>query len=288
MNTRIKIAALLMVVLPTLAATAWVRAFDLNLRGLNVGKVLDIAEKGVQATAEVPVEREIAIGRGMAAGLLGATPLVRDRNLQLYVNRVGRWIASQTERPNLPWDFGVLNTDSVNAFAAPGGFVFVTAGLLHTAHSESELAGVLAHEIGHVLRRHHLEAIRKQAMAGLATDLLSTVAANQHVDLSPFIRSGMQLYARGLDRDDEFEADRIGVVLATRAGYEPYGLPRVLLTLNGMNPNDAKLSLLNSTHPPTRDRLSKLDQLMRGRFETFGHQPQLPQRYAEYCAGLYR
>ena len=280
--------SVLLITLPALVVSAWVWAFDLNLHNLDLGTVVDIAEKGTQATTTIPEEREIEIGRGMAAGLLGATPLVHDRDLQLYVNRVGRWIASQTERPNLPWDFGVLNTDTVNAFAAPGGFVFVTSGLLRTAHSESELAGVLAHEIGHVLRRHHLEAIRKQAMAGLATDLLSTVAANKHVDLSPFIRSGMQLYARGLDRDDELEADRIGVVLATRAGYEPYGLPRVLLTLNAMNPNDANLSLLNSTHPPTRDRLAQLDQLMRGKFETFSRQPQLPQRYAEYCARLYR
>ena len=252
---------------------------------IDIGKIIDIGTKAVQATATVPVEREVEIGRGMAASLLGAAPLLQDEKLERYVNHIGGWLAAQTERPELTWHFAILDVDTVNAFAAPGGYVFVTRGLMRSAHSEAELAGVLAHEIGHVLRRHHLEAIRNEAMRGIAADLVSEAARQQGFNAAPFIQTGMQLYARGLDRDDEYEADRIGVVVATRAGYEPYGLPRVLLTLNDMNPADANLQLLTSTHPPLSDRLLRLDQLMKGKFESYNRQPQVSERFSEYVHG---
>lgn len=260
-----------------LAAGGLAHAFDLG--NINLDKVLDLGKKAAQATSPVPVEQEIAVGRGLAASLLGASRLVNDPVLQQYVNRVGRWLAAQTERADLPWRFGVLDSDSVNAFAAPGGYVFVTRGLVRGLNSESELAGVLAHEIAHVLRRHHIEAIRKQAMTGLAADLVGMAAQQKNVDLTPFIKTGMQLYARGLDREDEYEADRLGVVIATRAGYEPYGLPRVLIALQAVQPGQADLQLLNSTHPPTAERLGRLEALMAGRFAGFESQPQVPERF---------
>jgi len=254
--------------------------FALDIGNIDLGKVIDIGKKAVTATTSVPQEREIEIGRGMAASLLGATPLVQDQEVQRYVNRVGRWLAEQSERRDLPWRFGVLDTDTVNAFAAPGGYIFITKGLMRVANSEAELAGVLAHEIGHVLRKHHLEAIRKQALTSLAADLATeAVAQNTGFNAAPFVQTGMQLYARGLDREDEFEADRIGVVLATRAGYEPYGLPRVLLALNTINPSDRNLTLLTSTHPPASDRLARLEQQMVGKFEPYDGQPQVAERY---------
>src|SRR5438128_1407145 len=100
--------------------------------------------------SETSFEEEVRIGRHLAANLLGAAPLVRDEPLQAYVNRVGRWVASQGERPELKWYFGVLETEDVNAWALPGGYVFVTKGLYRLLASESELAGVLGHEIAHV------------------------------------------------------------------------------------------------------------------------------------------
>jgi len=200
---------------------------------------------------------------------------------------VGQWLASQTEREELTWHFGVLDVDTVNAFAAPGGYIFVTKGLMRLCGTESELAGVLAHEIGHVLQRHHLEALRKQAASELATDLASDVISEHGFNAKPFIKSGMELFARGLDRADELEADRIGVVIATRAGYEPYGLPRVLLTLNDMNPADSNLAWLTSTHPPSSERLSVLEQLMEGKFESYDKQPQVAERYVMFTKFLF-
>lgn len=273
------ICFLIVLLLTTVLA---VNSMALNI---DIGKIIDIGQKAIQATATVPVEREVEIGRGMAASLLGAAPLLQDEKLERYVNHIGRWLAAQTERPELTWHFGILDVDTVNAFAAPGGYVFVTRGLLQSAHSEAELAGVLAHEIGHVLRRHHLEAIRNEAMRGIAADLVSEAARQQGFNATPFIQTGMQLYARGLDRNDEYEADRIGVVVATRAGYEPYGLPRLLLTLSEINPADTNMLLLTSTHPPLSERLLRLDQLMKGQFDAYSRQPQITERFSEHVHG---
>ena len=263
------------------------KGLTLDFGNIDLGKILDTGKKVAQVLITVPVEKEVEIGRGMSASLLGAAPLVDNDKTQRYVNRVGQWLASQTEREELTWHFGVLDVETVNAFAAPGGYIFVTKGLMRLCGTESELAGVLAHEIGHVLKRHHLEALRKQAASELATDLASDVISEHGFNAKPFIKSGMELFARGLDRADELEADRIGVVIATRAGYEPYGLPRVLLTLNDMNPADSNLAWLTSTHPPSSERLSVLEQLMKGKFESFNKQPQVVERYAMVAKSLF-
>ena len=263
------------------------KGLTLDFSNIDLGKILDTGKKVAQVLITVPVEKEVEIGRGMSASLLGAAPLVDNDKTQRYVNRVGQWLASQTEREELTWHFGVLDVETVNAFAAPGGYIFVTKGLMRLCGTESELAGVLAHEIGHVLKRHHLEALRKQAASDLATDLASDVISEHGFNAKPFIKSGMELFARGLDRADELEADRIGVVIATRAGYEPYGLPRVLLTLNDMNPADSNLAWLTSTHPPSSERLSVLEQLMKGKFESYNKQPQVVERYAMVAKSLF-
>jgi predicted Zn-dependent protease len=263
------------------------KGLTLDFSNIDLGKIIDRGKKAAQILITVPVEKEIEIGRGMSALLLGAAPLVDNDETQRYVNRVGQWLASQTEREELTWHFGVLDVDTVNAFAAPGGYIFVTKGLMRLCGTESELAGVLAHEIGHVLKRHHLEALRKQAASDLATDLASDVISEHGFNAKPFIKSGMELFARGLDRADELEADRIGVVIATRAGYEPYGLPRVLLTLNDMNPADSNLAWLTSTHPSSSERLSVLEQLMKGKFESYNKQPQVVERYAMVAKSLF-
>ena len=96
-------------------------------------------------------EEEIALGRNITGSLLGAAPLVKDDALQQYVNKVGRWVASQSERADLPWKFGVIESADINAFAAPGGYVLITKGLYQKLTNEAQLAGVLGHEIAHVL-----------------------------------------------------------------------------------------------------------------------------------------
>ena len=247
----------------------WTSTLALDLGGFDPLKVTEILTKGVKSFSEVPVDKEIAIGRDVSAGLLGATPLVEDPEVQSYVNRIGRWLALQTERPDLPWTFGVIDTETVNAFAAPGGYVFVTRGLFVMLRNEAELAGVLGHEIAHVLRRHHLQAIESRLRAEVATDVAGMLVEYDSDTVDALVGAGMEVYSRGLDRADEFEADRMGVVVAARSGYDPYGLPAMLLGLYERDPGDEALAFLTSTHPPAGDRLTELDEAMEGKLDAY-------------------
>jgi len=248
---------------------------------INLNRLLDVGKNVQKATSDVDEKEEIEIGRDMAARLLGAAPLAADEALQRYVNNVGRWLASQTERPGLPWRFGVLEAPQLNAFATPGGHIFVTRGLLARMTSEAELAGVLAHEIVHVLKKHHLKAIQKGAQLELANTVVGTFARSSD-DASrreKLLTAGSELFARGLDKDDELEADRLGVVIAARGGYDAYGLPAVLQTLQAMNPEDSGLALMFKTHPAPAERLAAL-QTMQPTLDAYGGLPQLAQRFA--------
>lgn len=259
-----------------------------NLGGFNVdlNKIGDMVNKGKDAVTTIDEPKEIEIGSGMASTLLGAAPLVDNEALQRYVNRIGLWIAMQTERPDLPWRFGVIDTESINAFAAPGGFVFVTKGLFMSFRDEAELAGVLAHEIGHVLRRHHLEAIRKNAQVGLVKDVALMFAEKKGANIDLLINTGMELYAKGLDKDDEYESDLIGIVLAARAGYDPYGLNGVLMTLDNINPADGAVALMFKTHPSAGDRLRRLEAGQGPEFEALAGGPRVEQRLLSVQQGL--
>jgi len=272
-----------------LIAVLWmasqVQALDFG--SFDLGKAVKVL-KGVSASMqEVSEPQEIELGAGIASNLLGAAPLLNHPELQRYVNRVGRWIALQTERPDIPWQFGVLNDDNINAFAAPGGYVFITKGLLARMNSEAELAGVLAHEISHVLRKHHLQALKKGARAEVLSDLASLSVEVRGGDprLAKLASAGTELYARGLDKADEFESDRMGIVLAARAGYDPYGLPAVLQTLQSVNPSDSNLALMFKTHPSFDERLTLLAPLMSPALDAYEGQPALDQRFIAKLRG---
>lgn len=259
-----------------LTATLAVQAqVDLNAIGGMLGKASD-------AVTEKSEVDEVTIGREWAAMLTGAAPLVGNEGLLRYVNRVGRWVAMQSERPALEWRFGVLDSPNVNAFATPGGFVFVTRGLVERLHNEAELAGVLGHEIAHVVRRHHLNAIRKTSGIGLGADLLVKFGLSKtaHADASSKLLSGArEVMLRGLDKSDEYEADRMGVVLAARAGYDPYGLPAVLQAIEAISAEDSSVALLFDTHPAPGARLDALSQAMGERFEPLVTHPQAAERF---------
>lgn len=269
-----------MILLLALCLSGSVAAFDLGdlTKGLETAQK---AQKMVQkATTEISEPKEIELGDGIASNFLGAAPLLQDQRIQKYVNNVGRWLALQTERPDLPWQFGVLDDNDINAFAIPGGYVFITRGLLMRMKSEAELAGVLAHEISHVLMKHHLQAIKKSARTELMSEFAGQVMQKNGVDpaLSKLVSAGTEIYTRGLDKNDEFEADRMGVVIAARGGYDPYGLPAVLQTLQGVSPQDSGLALMFKTHPALNVRLDFLDKLMTNSFDRFDNQPSLSGR----------
>lgn len=272
----------------TLLLTTSTQAFDLGkaLEKLNdpeTQKALGIGKKALKSLQEIPEPEEIEIGKGISANLLGAAPLVRDDALQKYVNRVGLWLALQSERPNLPWRFGVTDDADVNAFGTPGGTILITRGLYEKFRNESELAGVLAHEIAHVVQKHQLKAIKSQLGREWQTELATAVAerkdSSRAANQLKAFTAGTELFARGLDKGDEFEADRMGVVLAARGGYNPYGLVGSLQTLDAVNPQDGAMALMFKTHPSPAKRLEMLADAMGTQLDVYADSAKEPARF---------
>jgi predicted Zn-dependent protease len=212
---------------------------------------------------------EIRMGGDLAGVILGTAPLVVDVPKQRYINRVGRWLALHSDRPDLPWKFGLIDTDDVNAFSMPGGYVLLTRGMFDRMRNESELAGVLAHEISHVVRRDHLNALqgalRNSALSGFS-DYIGGGGGLGAAFRTALVNAAKDMYTRGLNKDDEFDADRMGVVIAARSGYSPYGLVGVLQTLSAA-PDAKGFALMNKTHPLPVERLDRLDRAMGTRLD---------------------
>ena len=239
----------------------------------------DLIQMLSESVDRIDEPREIEIGRQLAAVLLGSKPLHADLALQRYVNRLGRWISLQSSRPQLPWTFGVLDDPGFNAFAAPGGYIFVTKGLVDRV-DEAELAGILAHEITHVTAKHHLQALAAKARSGLLTQLLASQVRTNNVVTGAISQQmlalGRDLYSRGLDQADEYASDREGVALAARAGFDPYGLPAVLQQLRSAAPDNPLFTLTLSTHPPAQQRLEQLEAAMGNRLDALSGKPSVP------------
>ena len=288
---RVLLAALLAAMLPAHAQFDIGRALDFGKKALDTGKKLQ------EANREYTNDEEVALGEGITSGFLGAVALHRNENLQRYVNRVGRWLALHTDRPDLPWAFGVLDTETINAFAMPGGTVLVSHGLLKKLQNESELAGVLAHEIAHVVKRHQLQAIQ----SGAGTDALANVGkelAAQRVGRSGDVlglksqlaSAGVDLVKNGffvkpLDRSMEYEADRLGAVIAARGGYDPYGIVAVLTMLSTVKADESGASILFSTHPGPGDRIAELERFMPNVLDRYSNLPQVEGRFRQMVSG---
>lgn len=236
------------------------------------GQQIGLSLFGKTSTAD-----EIRIGRQVSGDLLGAAPLVKDDALQRYVNSVGRWVALHSGRPDLPWHFGVIESEDVNAFAAPGGFIFVTKGLYRRLNNEAELAGVLGHEIAHVAKKHHLDLLKKSQLIGALSQTV-TKEVKGDATVQNLIGNGAEILARGLDKDAEFEADRIGVVFAARAGYDAWGLPTVLQDMATINTKDDRMALLYKTHPTAAERLERLGEAVGDRFDSLPSGKEFPDR----------
>lgn len=255
-----------------------------QLMQLQPDQLASLAGDVKHAVAPVSVEEEEQIGQESAAVLLGASPPVNNPAMQAYVNRVGHWVALHSDRPDLPWQFAVLDDNDIDAYAAPGGYVFITKGLLLRLHSEAELAGVLGHEITHVVRKHHLNEIRRDsrlALVGTAAQLEMQQHGYNSQALAQIAAAAKLVYSRGLDKDDEFQADREGVVLAARSGYDPYALLEVLQMLQSIDPKSSKMALLLKTHPSPAARIAALSEAMQaGDMERYGNQVEGTERFA--------
>ena len=182
--------------------------------------------------------------------------VVQDPDVHRYVALVGGVLAQASSRPDLPWNFIVLDTDAVNAFAAPGGFIHITRGALALIQDEAELAGVLAHELIHVTEKHSVRALQKNKSIRIGTSetlsgniaLMNTLAENVYQDL----------LEKGFGRAEENESDEKGVVVANTIGYAPQGLERFLARLQERNKDATEKRGLFASHPEMKERLARL------------------------------
>lgn len=215
------------------------------------------------AFGEMDEPEEVELGRAIAAAVGARYKVSRDANLTRYVALVGNTVAAASDRPDIRYYFAVLDSDEINALAAPGGFVFLTRGALALMNDEAALAGVLGHEVGHIALRHHAETIRAQkqkslAVMGLQQGLSFTrVGAFSGLIGATADALAEQIVLKGHSRAEEMESDKVGFQYAARAGYDPAGLRDFLAALAAKGTRDAGVAKFFSTHPGTEDRLQE-------------------------------
>ena len=199
--------------------------------------------------------QEIEMGREADKEVAASFGLYPDEAMQQYVNALGTRIAATTERPNLPWTFRVVDDAAVNAFAIPGGFVYVTRGIMTHLNSEAELAGILGHEIGHVTARHSVSQISKQQLAqvGLAAGMVLSPEFAQFGNLA---ETAMGLMFLKFSRSDESQADQLGLKYMMAGGYDPRKLVDVFAMLQALSQQSGsgRLPQWMSTHPDPENR----------------------------------
>jgi predicted Zn-dependent protease len=210
---------------------------------------------GKRQIALISEQQEIAMGLESAKGAEAQYGRYPDDELQAYVSEIGQRLAAASERPQLPWSFTVIDDPTVNAFALPGGQIFVTRGILTHFNSEAELASVLGHEIGHVTARHSVEQLSTQQLASLGLG----VAMIASEDMRPYggmIAQGMQLMFLKFSRDDESQSDMLGLRYMTRTGYDPNEMPKMFVTLGRISElqGGGRIPAWASTHPDPVNR----------------------------------
>lgn len=198
---------------------------------------------------------ELTIGKEQDAEVRREMGVYDDAALQRYVDSVGQKLASGSHRPNLPWSFTVVDSQAVNAFALPGGYVYITRGILPYLDDESELAGVLGHEIGHVTARHAAQQYTRQAQSAIGLTVLGLFVPGTRpfTDLGA---SALSVVFLKYGRDAELEADRLGIEYGSRGGWDPSGVPRFLSTLARVDAMSARgVPNWLSTHPDPGSRV---------------------------------
>lgn len=204
--------------------------------------------------------QDARIGAHIAGQILQKSSLLQNTAVQRYVNLVGNRVAMQSESSDLPWRFAVLESSELFAIAAPGGFVFLTAGLYQNLDSEAELAALLGSQIAQVIRRQPMAYLQSQAQTLSFTPSTSTDADAAY--LADLLGDASEYLGRTLDASSVFEADRSGLVLATRAGYAPYALGILLQNLGQIPPTHPDMALYARSHPPLAERLQRLEETL--------------------------
>jgi predicted Zn-dependent protease len=228
-------------------------------------RIVAIVATIAMAACSIDDTQEKAMGEQAAAQVDREVPMVSDPTVNDYVTRLGTALATKSDDRGREWRFHVVDAELVNAFALPGGFVYVNRGLIETAGSASELAGVLGHEIGHVLLRHSAQQIEKAQKTNLGvsvvcglTNICSSNAARVAINVG-----GAALFAR-FSRHDEYQADSAAVGILTRAGYDPQGIVSMFAKL--LETREQRPDLVEgwfASHPLEEDRIAAVTRVIR-------------------------
>jgi predicted Zn-dependent protease len=224
----------------------------------------DVVKKGsdvVRASRDFNEDEEADIGRVVAARILATYPMTNNDKLQQYITLVGNTVAAYSARPTLEWHFAVIDAPFVNAFSAPGGYIFITTAALDQMHSEAELAAVLGHEIAHVTQKHILKEIKRANMINVGVDAAKQTSGGSFLndDLGAKVSKIAydKLFTTGLSRRDEEEADTIGTEIAASAGYKASEFLTFLNALAKIE-GTSQMKMLVSTHPSPENRIAYL------------------------------
>lgn len=249
----INMLAFLLVFMAVSAPTAAISADDQAWRQR-------VSAGPVEMTSD-DVTEEIRFGREVAARLIGRYGLYNSDTLTKYVNLVGHSLAANSSRPELKYHFAVLNTSEINGYAAPGGYIFITKGAIDKMQDESEMAGVIAHEMGHINGKHvvkelDIKATEDSAVSGLAR-LIGGGTESARLAFSKAVDKAMDiLFTTGYKREDEIQADKGSVMLCAVAGYDPAGLIRYFERISAAKGKTTEV--LDKTHPDYDARISLL------------------------------
>lgn len=216
-----------------------------------------------QFTALMSPQQEVQVGAQEHIKILKQFGVYKDKELQNYVSNVGKKVVQYTERPEVEYKFFLLDSPVVNAFALPGGYIYITRGLLALANSEAEMASVLAHETGHITARHSAERYSRSVVTSLGAMILSSAVGSAGV--SEALGVGSSLYLSSYSRGQESQADSLGIRYLSRSGYTPTGMSAFLTNLQAETALQAKIddkksspaASYFSTHPATAERVNK-------------------------------
>jgi predicted Zn-dependent protease len=213
------------------------------------------------AISLVSVNQEIEIGKQANAQVRKQVPVLRDAETTEYIRSIGRALVAHAGGPQYPYSFSVADYREINAFALPGGPVWIHRGIVHAARNESQLAGVMAHEIAHISQRHAADQLTKATMANWGLGVLGALLGNDGGATTAKLAAGF--LANGLflkfSRDDEREADRAGLQMMTRAGWDGRGMVELFETLRQEQKRDpGRVEMFFSTHPSPQDRIARL------------------------------
>jgi predicted Zn-dependent protease len=223
-----------------------------------------VSVAAVLTACSVSQDQEVQIGRQNAEQINARLPIVNDPVVAEYVQQLGMSIAKTTSRPDLDWRFFIVDSKEVNAFALPGGFIYVNRGLIDRAAKLDELAGALGHEIGHVVRRHSVQQMEKANGANVAVGLTCTLTrlCESNVTRAAIQVGGAALFAR-YSRRDEAEADSEAVANVVRAGIDPEGIPTLFeRLLEERRTSPLRIEAFFASHPLEEDRIRETERLI--------------------------